>query len=130
MSCILFTNNLSKAAIAADAQVSFGTTIHRKGTAARLENGEIVIRMGCSGYAVISGVANVAPTAEGEISLTITENGNAIQTITVTAGAAGDSVAIPFEVVIKGNCCNIANVAASVSAAATLISMPVTTTVL
>lgn len=129
MSCLLYTNNLTGAVITADAQVPFGSTTHRMGTAARLENGEIVLRMGCNGYASISGIANVTPTAEGEVTLTVLVDGTTKQSITVTAAAAGDSIAIPFGLAVKGNCCGIRRVTVALSAAATLLSLPTVTQV-
>ena len=125
MSCLLYTNNTTGATLAANAQIPFGSTIHRRGRAATLDGNEIVVRGGCNCYAKVEGVANVAPTAEGEVTVTVFVDGVSAQTMTVTAGAAGDSVAIPFTLAIKGGCCGLHRLTVGVDVAVTLISFPV-----
>lgn len=129
MSALLFTNNVTNVTLNANAQIPLGSTTHRKGTAAQLENNEIVIRMGCSHYATLKGVVNLAPTAEGEVPVNVLVDGSVAETITVTAAAGGDYVAVPFVIVVKGNCCGMRRVTLTVGAASTLVAVPIETSV-
>ena len=124
MSCLLYTNNTTGATFAANAQIPFGSTIHRKGRAATLEGNEIFVRGGCNSYATVRGVANLTATAAGVVTVTVLVDGVAVQSVAVTA-TAGGTVAIPLELVVKGNCCGVRRIAATVDAASTLVSFPV-----
>ena len=128
MGCALYTNNTTNAALAANAQVPFGSTIHRKGRALTLEGNEIAIRGGCNDYAHVSGVANLVATEAGDVQLTIYVDGVAALTVGDTAAAAGDYVAIPFDIVVKGGCCGVRRMTARVGEAVTVAAFPVTVT--
>lgn len=127
MSCVLYTNNTSGAALAANSQISFGSTIHRKGRAIVLDGNDILVRGGCNDYATMTGVACLVATAAGEIALDIIVDGVSALTMTATATAADDYVCIPFTLTLKGVCCGQHVVTARVSAAATISAFPVTT---
>lgn len=125
MSCLLYTNNTTGATFAANAQIPFGSTVHRMGRAATLDGNDIVVRGGCNCYATVDGVANLSATAAGDVTLTVLVDGVAAQSVTVTAATAGDFVAIPFKLVLKGNCCGSRRITTTVDAAMTLASFPV-----
>ena len=127
MSCVLFTNNTTGAAIEADAQIPFGTIVHRKGRGAVLENNVIIVRGGCNDYSTMSGVANLVAAAAGDIAITVSVDGVNALTVTTTAVAEGDYVAIPFDLVLKGNCCGPHRITVSVNAACNVSSFPVKT---
>lgn len=125
MSCVLYTDNTSNALLADNAQVPFGSVVHRKGRAVTLEGNEIAIRGGCNSYAKVSGVLNLAVTAQGEEVVTLYVDGVAVEAITVTVAAGGDYVAIPFALVVKGNYCGVHRLTVRISAGGTLASFPV-----
>lgn len=125
MSCLLNTNNTSMPLLAAGAQIPFGSVIHRKGRAVTLEGNEIFVRGGCNDYATVTGSVNLVPTAEGEVAVTLLVDGVAQLTVTGTAGAAGDYVNLPFVLSVKGSCCGLRRITATVSAAATVAAFPV-----
>ena len=102
MGCVLYTNNTSGTVLAANAQIPFGTIIHRKGRAANFDGNEIVVHGGCNDYAAISGVANLIAGGAGDMTVTIIVDGTPALAISQTAAAEGDYVAIPFELVLKG----------------------------
>lgn len=126
MGCALYTNNTTGATLNADAQIPFGSTIHRKGRAATLEGNEIVVRGGCNDYAIVSGTANLTAAAAGDVLVTVYVDNVSMLTVGATAAAIGDYLAIPFELVLKGNCCGMHRVTARTSAAVTVASFPVT----
>lgn len=124
MSCLLFTNNATNAVLTANAQIPFGSVTHRKGRAITLVGNEVVVRGGCNDYAIVNGVVNAAATADGEVTVTAYVDGVAKASVTVTAAAAGDSIAIPVTFALKGSCCGMRRVTLGTSAGITLISVP------
>lgn len=124
MSCLLFTNNATNAVLTANAQIPFGSVIHRKGSAITLKGNEVIARGGCNDYATVSGVVNCTATEVGEVTVTAYVDGVAKASSTVTATAAGDNVALPLTFAIKGSCCGVRRVTLGTDAAITLASLP------
>lgn len=124
MGCVLYTNNLTGATFASGAMVPFGSVIHRKGRAATLEGNEVFVRGGCNSYATMRGFLNCAATTEGEVTAVVSVDGTPEQSVTVTAAAAGDQIAIPVDVVLKGVCCGFHRIAIGITDGITLVSMP------
>lgn len=127
MSCVLYTNNTTGASLAANAQIPFGSTIHRKGRAAVLDGNDILVRGGCNDYSSISGTACLVAVAAGDVALEIIVDGVTALTMTATAAAAGAYVCIPFSLSLKGTCCGQHVVTARVSADVTVSAFPVVT---
>ncbi len=125
MGCLLNTNNTSLPLLAANAQIPFGSVIHRKGRAITLEGNEIFVRGGCNDYAKVTGNVNFAPTAGGEVAVTVSVDGTPALTVTETAGAGGDYINLPFALSVKGSCCGFRRITATVSAAGTVAAFPV-----
>lgn len=124
MSCLLFTNNLTNAMLAANAQIPFGSVIHRKGRAITLDGNEVMVRGGCNDYATVTGVVNATATTAGDVTVTAYVDGIQKAAVTATAAAAGDFVAIPIVFAIKGTCCDAHRVTLGTDAAVTLVSVP------
>lgn len=133
MSCnsAIYTVNASGVAITPPdgqfAQIPFGSVIRRFGKAVQLDGGSILC---CgSGYYDVDIDANLVPTAEGEISIQLFQDGVAVPGTlkTITAAAAGDYILVPVDTLVR-NCgcdCNSA-LTLGVNAACTVASLTAT----
>ena len=101
---LIQTTNPSTQAVADGGIINLGSVLRRFGCNCRL-NGNVVEIEG-AGYYTITGTFTVAPTAAGDVTVAILENGVQISgaTSTVTA-TAGSTVTIPIVTTARQNCC-------------------------
>lgn len=102
---LLQTANQSAQAVAVGSVLSLGQTLRRYGCNCRL-NGNAVELVG-EGYYVIDVAVTAVPTAVGDVSVAVYENGilvpSAIATASVTT--VGNSVTLPIVTTIRQGCC-------------------------
>lgn len=112
MSCnsAIYTVNQTGAALAANAQVPFGSAIRRFGKNLRLDGDSITV---CgSGYYDLEVSATIEPTAAGPVTIQAYLNGSPIQGAfaTETAAAAGDAVNPCISCMFRISCCDSSDV--------------------
>ena len=102
---LIQTANPSSQTVAVGGIISLGSVLRRYGCNCRL-NGN-AIEVNGQGYYTVSGTVTVAPTAAGNVSIAIYENGNTIPSATSTGSVttAGNSVTLPVETTVKQGCC-------------------------
>ena len=101
---LIQTANPSTQAVAVGGIINLGSVLRRYGCNCRL-NGN-VIEIDGAGYYTLTGTFTVAPTAAGNVTIVILENGVQVASAkaTVTAGA-GDSVILPIITTLRQGCC-------------------------
>ena len=102
---LIQTVNQSEQNVAANSIISLGSVLRRFGCNLRLSGNAIEING--EGYYKVDANVSVAPTAAGPVTVALYENGVQIPGAIAygTAAAAGDSVTLPLETVIREGCC-------------------------
>lgn len=102
---LIQTANQSSQTVAVGSVISLGSVLRRFGCNCRL-NGN-AIEIDGAGYYTVTGTVTLAPTATGNTSVAIYENGvqvaGAISTGSVTT--AGNSVTLPLVTTVRQGCC-------------------------
>lgn len=100
--------NQSTQVVAADSIISLGSTQRRFGCSCRLSgNG---IEVSGEGYYTIDASVSIAPTAAGDVTIAVYENGLQIPgAIAYTTGAAGDPISVAINTTIRQRCCEDAS---------------------
>ena len=117
----IYTVNSSSPALAADAQIPFGSVIRRFGCNCQLDGDSISIRGG--GYFYVSASISVQPTEAGEISAQLYKDGTAVPGAVSTGAAdtAGNPVPLSIGCLVRNCGCDCNSVLSiKVSAACTL----------
>ena len=101
---LIYTANTSIQNLAVNSIVNPGTVIRRFGPNLNLSGN--AIQVAGAGYYDIEASFTVAPTAEGEVTITAYLNNVPIPgaTATGTVAAAGDSIALPITAVFREPC--------------------------
>ena len=101
---LIYTANSSVQTLAVDSAINPGTIIRRFGPNLNLSGN--AIQIAGAGYYGIDASFTVAPTAEGEVTITAYLNNVAIPgaSATGTAAAAGDFVTLPITTVFRESC--------------------------
>ena len=101
---LIYTANTSNQVLAVDSIINPGTVIRRFGPNLGLSGN--AIQIAGAGYYGIDASFVVAPTAEGEVTITAYLNNVAIPgaTATATVAAAGDYVTLPITAVFREAC--------------------------
>ena len=102
---LIQTVNPSAQAVAVGSIIPLGSVLRRYGCNCRL-NGNVVEIEG-AGYYTISGTITLAPTAAGNVSIAVLENGQPITGASVagSVSTAGNSVTLPIETTVRQGCC-------------------------
>ena len=100
----LYTANVSNQVVAVDGVINPGTIIRRFGGNLNLSGN--AIQVAGPGYYDVDASFVVAPTAEGEVTITAYLNGVVVPggIATATVAAAGDSANLSFNFVVRQNC--------------------------
>lgn len=100
----LYAANTSNQTVQVDGIISPGTIIRRFGPNIGLVGN--AIQIAGAGYYSFDTSITVAPTAEGEVTVTIYKDGVPVQgaTATETAAAAGDSVNLSISAIVREFC--------------------------
>lgn len=111
-------------AVAENGTVPFGTIVRRYGRNVQMDGTGIVL-VG-AGYYDIDVTMTYAPTAEGDVTLQLLQDGTPIPGASVTvAASAASNVALPVSTVVRNfGCCNTTVITAQVSAAGTAVNFP------
>jgi len=90
--------------VAQDGIINLGSVLRRYGCNCRLSGNAVEISG--EGYYEVNASVALAPTAEGEISVTLYKDGAAVPGAVAyaTAAAAGDSVTVPITATIRQGC--------------------------
>ena len=101
---LIYTANTSVQNVAVDGIISPGTVIRRFGPNLNLSGN--AIQIAGAGYYEINASFVVAPTAEGEVTITAYVNNVPVQgaIATATVAAAGDSVTLSIDSVFRQQC--------------------------
>ena len=102
---LIQTANQSSQSVAVGSVISLGSVLRRFGCNCKL-NGN-AIEIDGQGYYTISGTVTLAPTAAGNVTVVLQENGNTIAGATATGSVttAGNSVTLPIETTVRQGCC-------------------------
>lgn len=102
---LIQTVNQSAQNVAENSIISLGSVLRRFGCNLRLSGNAIEING--EGYYKVDANVSVAPTAAGPVTVALYENGVQIPGAIAygTAAAAGDSVTLSLETVIREGCC-------------------------
>lgn len=101
---LIQTANPSTQAVAVGGIINLGSVLRRYGCNCRL-NGNTVEIEG-AGYYTINGTFTVAPTAAGNVTVVILENGVQVAGATATVNAtAGNAVTLPIVTTVRQGCC-------------------------
>ena len=100
----LYVANTSSQEVSVDGIIVPGTIVRRFGPNLGLAGN--AIQIAGAGYYEINASITVAPTTEGEVTVTIFKDGVALQgaTATETAAAAGDSVNLSISALVREFC--------------------------
>ena len=101
---LIQTANTSPQTVAVGGTISLGNVLRRYGCNCRL-NGSAVEIEG-AGYYTISGTVTLAPTAAGNSTIALLDNGVPIPGATATGGitTVGNSVTLPIETTVREGC--------------------------
>lgn len=101
---LIYTANTSVQVLSVDSIINPGTVIRRFGPNLNLSGN--AIQIAGAGYYDIDASFTVAPTAEGEVTITAYLNNVAIPgaTATGTVAAAGDFITLPITAVFRESC--------------------------
>ena len=102
---LIQTANQSTQAVATNSIIDLGSVQRRFGCNCRL-SGNGVELVG-EGYYVVSATVSVAPTAEGNVTVALYNNGAQVTGAIAygTVAGAGDFVTLPIEATIRQGCC-------------------------
>ena len=101
---LIQTANPSSQAVAVGGIISLGSVLRRFGCNCRMNGNAIEIEG--AGYYTISGTFTVEPTAAGDVTVVILENGVQIAGATATVNAtAGNAVTLPIVTTVRQGCC-------------------------
>lgn len=113
---VLQLTNTSIGAVEADVLLPLGTTTRRGGTKGEpifsiSTSGTDTVSLNKTGYYKISYVGSLVAGAAGVVSVALLSNGTPIYTISETAAAAGDTVNISLEYMVRvlPNCASVLN---------------------
>lgn len=108
MSCgsAIYTVNQSQVEQAANSQIPFGSALRRYGRNIRMDGS--AIRLHGSGYYDVCVSCTVGAVAEGEITVQLMADGNQVPGAfaTATATAAGDTINLSINSLIRLACCD------------------------
>lgn len=113
MRTLISTRYLGGAAVAAGGTIPIGSATHRVGCAS-VDGDAITLRA----PAAISAIIGFTPTAAGNVTVSMLDNGVVVATQTVTA-TAGGAVSAPIDAAVCP-CCKPSRISFSVSAAGTV----------
>ena len=118
----LYAVNSTGQLLVGNSQVPFGSVVRRRGCDCRLDGDSIVIG---PGYYDVNVSLSTAPSAEGDVTIQLYQDGVPVTgaTATETAAAGGDAVNLSVSCVVR-NCCKCRSVlSAYVSVAHTPLNM-------
>ena len=101
--------NQSSQTVAVNSIITLGSVQRRFGCNCRLSgNG---IELVGSGYYTVSATVSIAPTAEGNVTVSLYDNGSQVTGAVAyaTVAGAGDFVTLPIEATIRQMCCDSAS---------------------
>ena len=113
MRTLISTRYLGGAAVAAGGTIPIGSATHRIGCA-NVDGDAITLRAPVA----ITAVIGFTPTAAGNVTVSMLDNGVVVATQTVTA-TAGGAISVPIDAAVCP-CCKPSRVSFSVSAAGTV----------
>ena len=101
---VLYTVNQSIQNVAVDGIINLGTINRRYGN--NLDLGGNAILVSGAGYYLIQANITLAPTAEGEVTITMEKDGNAVPgaVASATVAAAGDLVNLSIISIVRESC--------------------------
>lgn len=101
---VLYTVNQSVQNVAVDGIINLGTINRRYGC--NLDLGGNGILISGAGYYLVNASITVAPTAEGQVTITLQKDGSAVPgaVASATAAAAGDLVNLSISCIVRENC--------------------------
>ena len=101
---LIQTANASSQSVAVGSIISLGSVLRRYGCNCRLNGNSIEIEG--PGYYTISGTVTLAPTAAGNVTVAVQENGVTIAGATSTGSVTtvGNSVTLPLETTVRKGC--------------------------
>ena len=104
---LIQTANQSQQVVALDSIISLGSIQRRFGCGCSLSGNAIELTE--SGYFLVNCTVTATPTAEGNVTVSLYENGTPVQgaTCTGSVGAVGDSTTIPIVATIRKGCCDV-----------------------
>ena len=102
---LIQTTNQTTQAVALNGIISLGSVLRRFGCNLRLSGN--AIECTGEGYYVVSCNVTVSPTAAGDVSVALFDNGVQIPGAIAagTVAAAGDFITLPIETTIRQGCC-------------------------
>lgn len=113
MRTLISTRYTGGAAIAASGTIPIGSATHRIGCA-NVDGDSIILRA----PAAITAVVGFVPTAAGNVTVSMLDDGVVVATQTVTA-TAGGAISVPITVAVRP-CCKPSRINFSVNAAGTV----------
>lgn len=102
---LIQTSNPSSQNVAVGGIISLGSVLRRYGCNCRLNGNAIEIEG--AGYYTITGTVTLIPTAAGNVSIAIQENGVTVSGATATGSVttAGNSITLPIVTTVRQGCC-------------------------
>lgn len=102
---VLYVANTNEQSVVVGGSLNLGNVIRRCGCASNL-SGTNVVSINEPGYYDVNVSVTAVPTAAGDVTITLLNNGVVIPgaTATATVAAAGDSANISFESVVRIFC--------------------------
>lgn len=102
---LIQTTNQNPTAIAENGILSLGSVLRRYGCNCRLSGN--AIEVAGEGYYKVDATVSVEPTAEGNVTVALYNNGVQVQGAIAygTASAASDPVTLPIVTTIRQGCC-------------------------
>lgn len=105
---IIQTVNQSLQAVTAGSTIALGSVLRRFGCNCRL-NGSSVIEISDNGggYYDVTATVTLAPTAAGNVTVALYQNGAPISGAVATGSVttAGNSITLPLVTTVRNNCC-------------------------
>lgn len=103
---IIQTVNQSLQAVTAGSTITLGSVLRRYGCNCRL-NGNSVIKLSGQGYYEVTATVTLAPTASGNVSVALYQDGTPISGAVATGSVttAGNSITLPLVTTVRNNCC-------------------------
>lgn len=103
---IIQTVNQSLQAVTAGSTITLGSVLRRFGCNCRL-NGNSVIELLGQGYYEVTATVTLVPTASGNVSVALYQDGTPISGAVVTGSVttAGNSITLPLVTTVRNNCC-------------------------
>lgn len=103
---IIQTVNQSLQAVTAGSTITLGSVLRRYGCNCRL-NGNSVIELSGQGYYEVTATVTLAPTASGNVSVALYQDGTPISGAVATGSVttAGNSITLPLVTTVRNNCC-------------------------